>query len=341
MPVGNGAKPGNGFGKRSAFGPPPDANLQPNGLDGITLRDLDKLSFPPIHWVIEGLLPVGLTLFAGKPKIGKSWLVLALALAAADGALVLGKYKTARSEVLYLALEDNRRRLKSRMRKVLGPNQTPEGITCFTRWYTVDKGGLDELGHWLDEHPACRLVIVDTLGKIRGSPDGKMGIYQQDVSDLGGFATMAHTRDIAIVLVTHTRKMDASDVFDLISGSTGMTGTADTNWVLTKKRGEVGGTLAVTGRDIETDGELAMRFDRERGTWEILGDAAAVADETNHTRIYDLLLTANEPMSPAEIAESLDLSRNTAKITLSRMKSKKVVVKQGRAKWWLAQRVSA
>ena len=119
---------------------------RPGVFEGtFTAADLMREELPPVRWAVPGILPEGLSLLAGKPKLGKSWLALGLAVAKASGGLALGKIPVDRGGVLYLALEDNRRRLQNRLRKVLGGDAAPEGLHIATEWARVDEGGADAL----------------------------------------------------------------------------------------------------------------------------------------------------------------------------------------------------
>jgi len=299
-----------------------------------TAVELDAMSFPELHWVVHDILPAGLTLLAGKAKIGKSWLAYNIALAVANGDTAFGRYQTGQAEVLYLALEDNRRRLKKRMGIILGADRpAPAGLHFHIEWPRIDDGGLQALDQWLTDHRSVRLVIVDTFGKIRGKPDRDKGIYAQDVADLSVLAKLAHAHNIALVLVHHTRKADASDIFDMVSGSMGMTGTADTNMVLTRARGENGGILALTGRDIENDSDLAMAFDKATGSWTVLGEARQVVGSVTEQKILQVLEIAGEPITRKEIIESTGLTLDSVKSALRRMRQRGLVHPTARGLW--------
>jgi RecA-family ATPase len=104
-----------------------DAELESRFTTGqvyITARELCAMTFEPIKYVVPGYIAEGFSLFAGKPKLGKSWLALEIGLAVAAGSFCLGGVECEQGDVLYLALEDNRRRLQSRIRKVWDTDAT-------------------------------------------------------------------------------------------------------------------------------------------------------------------------------------------------------------------------
>ena len=264
------------------FGLPPEKKQDvapPPTLDTITAADLQKKDIPPIKFIVERLLPVGLNILASPPKYGKSWMVLALCLAVAIGGRFLG-YTTNKCECLYLALEDSQRRLKSRMNKLLAGRQAPAGFHFATASHDMDNGLFDELEDFLKKHPDTGLIVIDTLQRVRGATYGKEGAYAADYREVGAIKAFADKHNVSVLLVHHLRKMkDDGDPFNMISGTNGIMGAADTTMVLTKeKRGDENATFSVIGRDIESS-DTILRFNKDTCYWENLGDADWFAEQ--------------------------------------------------------------
>lgn len=330
------AKPGNTA--PSGFAPKANGHDERPKDIGIRGDQLDDMEFQPLEWLIEGVLPIGAGLIAGKAKIGKSWFVLDIGLGVATGTFAFGKIKCTQAEVLYLALEDGPRRLHSRQRKLMGTGPPPAGIEYFTTWPTIDEGFFPALERYIEEHPKCRLVIVDTLGKIRGRPDGRKSIFQQDYSDLAAFQQFALLHKIAILIVHHARKQGSDDVMDQISGTTAVQAAVDTLIVMTRKRGQTAGTVSISGKDIEEEGEYAIEFDKLTGRWNWLGEAGKVRKDTEQQKVYDLLAQSANCMSPTEISTELELSSQTVKSALKRLKKLDSVANPARGLWGLSTR---
>ena len=256
----------------------PPAEVPPT-LSTISAAALQGKDIPPIRWIVENLIPAGLNILASPPKYGKSWAVLDLGLAVTAGGRFLG-YQTNPCEVLYLALEDSERRLKSRMMKLLAGKNAPAGFHFATAAHDMDNGLFDELEGFLKAHPKTGLVIIDTLQRVRGTVHGKEGAYAADYREVGGLKAFADRHGIAVLLVHHLRKMaDDSDPFNRISGTSGLMGAADTALVLTKeKRGDENATLSIVGRDVESS-DTVLRFNKDTCRWENLGDADWIAQQ--------------------------------------------------------------
>lgn len=248
-------------------------------LSTISAADLQRKDIPPVRWIVKNFLPAGLNILASPPKYGKSWMVLDLCLSVAFGGRFLG-CKTNRTGALYLALEDSQRRLKARMGKLLDGRQAPAGFYFATTAGTIDNGLLEELDGFLKSTPDTGLIVIDTFQRVRGTAHGKEGSYATDYRETGTLKTFADAHNVALLLVHHLRKMkDDGDPFNMISGTNGIMGAADTTMVITKeKRGDKNATLSIVGRDVESS-DTVLRFNQDLCRWENLGDADWFAEQ--------------------------------------------------------------
>jgi hypothetical protein len=288
------------------------------------------LELPEARWAVPGVLPEGVTILAGKPKIGKSWLGLGLGIAVGSGGRALGQIAVEPGEALYMGLEDNVRRLQKRMRKMLANREAPASLEVTTDWPQLDEGGVEALAAWLDKRPDARLVVIDTLKKIRPREAGSRSWYDLDYEALEPLIPLASGQGVAILVVHHLRKLEAGDPLDMISGSTGLTGGVDGAMVLKRDRGKQDATLVVDGRDIEEPSELALRWDADIASWSLMGDAEEYRQSEERRRIMDLLVQMDEPMYPKDIAEALDKNRSTTRVLLANMKQDGQVEDTGR-----------
>lgn len=272
--------------------------------------------FPEPRWAVHGLVCEGLTILAGAQKMGKSWLMLGMAADVAAGGAVLGKIDTAPGEVLYLALEDPPRRVRWRLEQMLGATPPPPRLHIATEIPEPDNV-IGLLENWLDEYPEARMVVVDVFAKVRQhSAADTRNDYARDYADVGALKRLADEHRVALVLVTHTRKMGADDAFDTISGSVGLTGAADTSMVLKRMRNETTAVLHVTGRDV-SESEYALTFDPNAGRWTLdgteLAEAARKATEARLTatlddrsrRIVEIVGASNVPLRADDVAQQL------------------------------------
>lgn len=218
-------------------------------------------SRPPI---IDGLLYTGTYLFVGAPKVGKSFFMAQLAYHVSVG-LELWGYPVRKGTVLYLALEDTQKRLQERLFRMFG-TETTENLH-FTIWSKQLGNGLDEqLQKFIDEHPDTKLIIIDTLQKIREA-GGEKYSYASDYEIVGRLKQFADKNHICLLLVHHTRKQYAEDKFDMISGTNGLLGAADGAFLLQKeKRTSGSATLEISGRDQQNQ-RLYLVKDNDRLIW--------------------------------------------------------------------------
>src|SRR5215217_2119599 len=286
----------------------------------MSATELMRLELPAVKWAVPGVLPEGVTILAGKPKMGKSWLGLGLCVSVAAGGRALGKIGVERGGALYLGLEDRERRLQKRLRKILGERDVPHGLDVAWEWPQLDHGGVEALDSWLEAHPDTRLVVIDTLKKIRPRDGQSRSVYDLDYEALEPLLPLAAEYGVAMLVVHHLRKLEAGDPFDMISGSTGLTGGVDGALVLKRDRGKQDATLAVDGRDIEEPAELALRWDADISSWSLMGDAEEYRQSEERRRILELLERMDGPMWPKDMAEALEKNRSTTRVLLANMK---------------------
>ncbi len=271
---------------------------------GMDAADLLALDLPPLRWVVPDLLPQGTTILAAPPKVGKSCLVYQIAVEAAIGGDLLDR-RVLPGAVLYLALEDGKLRGQGRLRAALNGRTMPRD-RLEVRWDAPNIGeGLEEsIGEWLNDHPDAAMVAIDTLGKVRGASDGRRNAYEVDVQALSRLQDLFRDRTTALVIVHHARKEASDDFLASVSGTYGITGSADTIVVVRRKRLESFGTLLVTGRDVP-DAELPVRF--EGMLWQSAPGALPKAS-FERTEVYSIIEELG-PVFPQAIADRIGKTR--------------------------------
>lgn len=236
----------------------------PAYLHTVSMNDLYQNIYQSRPPVIDGLLYPGTYLFAGAPKVGKSFLMAQLAYHVSMG-LPLWGCPVHKGTVLYLALEDDHRRLQGRLYRMFGMEGADDlRFAVYAKQLGV---GLEEqLKKFVREHPDTKLIIIDTLQKIREAGGDKYS-YANDYEVVGKLKRLADDCGVCLLLVHHTRKQQADDKFDMISGTNGLAGAADGAFLLQKeKRTDGTATLDVVGRD-QQDQRFYLTKDKERLTW--------------------------------------------------------------------------
>jgi hypothetical protein len=285
-----------------------------------TAAELLKAEFPSIQWIIPGLISTGLTILAGAPKLGKSWLALNLSLAVSAGAYVLGKIPVNKIAVLYLSLEDTGRHLKNRLMKLQA--ESLDNLYFRTEWATGTAG----IYAYLQQHKEIRFVIIDTWIRFIGPVD--INDYALTTKNAAALKAVADELDIGILVITHTKKGTTGknydgDWVDGVIGSQGLSGAADSTMVLRRVRGNKHAELLATGRDIE-EKEFVLTLDLDCGGWTIDGEKRDIQESELRQTIIDWLKD-NGPHGPSQIhkginAESENVrSISTVKTTLIRM----------------------
>ena len=236
----------------------------PAYLPTVTMQELYEKVYQSRPPVIDGLLYSGTYLFAGAPKVGKSFFMAQLAYHISTGEK-LWEYEVHPGTVLYLALEDDYQRLQERMYRMFGVEGTDK--LHFAVYAKQLGNGLDEqLERFVQEHPDTKLIIIDTLQKIR-ELGGEAYSYADDYQIVGRLKQFADKQGVCLLVVHHTRKTPAGDKFEMISGTTGLLGCADGAFVLQKeKRTDNTAILDVVGRD-QPDQKIHLVRDEERLIW--------------------------------------------------------------------------
>ena len=287
-----------------------------------TAEALRTMIFDPIKYVIPGFIVEGLTLFAGKPKIGKSWLLTHAAWAVADGNYTLGGIACEAGDVLYAALEDNKRRLQRRMTKLFGMAPWPKRLTFINEMPRLAEGGLKFIKAWIESVDRPRLIIIDTLAMVRMPNRKDQNSYDADYTAVKDLRDLAAEYGVAIVLVHHLRKAEADDPFDTISGTLGLTVAPDTIMIIFREGNGV--LIQARGRDVE-DIKKAVEFDPGTCTWSIVGDADTVRQSAERTAVVKAMDEAGEPIGPRQIAEATGMKIANTRMLMSRMKKDGVV----------------
>jgi hypothetical protein len=288
---------------------------------------LNQMTFAPIKYVVHGYIVEGLTLFAGKPKIGKSWLLLHAAFAVAEGGLTLGNAQCEQGDVLYCALEDNQRRLQSRMTKLFGTQGWPARLNFTCEMPRLTEGGLDFIKSWIESAAGPRLVIIDTLAMVRMPNRKDTSTYDADYAAVKDLRDVALKYGIAIVLVHHLRKAEADDAFDTISGTLGLTGAPDTIMIL--RRDTRGTILHAKGRDL-IEIEKAIRFDAGTCTWVVLGEAEAIRQSAERSAIVAALEEAGTELGPNQIATACGMKPANVRYLLAKQRPSSTSVSSAR-----------
>jgi hypothetical protein len=279
-----------------------------------TLEKIMATEMPPIEWLIEGLLALAsFNVIAARPKQGKSWLALSMALAVSGGHRFMGKFQTTACEVLYFDLESSQRRIKQRAGIILSnsnDSQNLAGLHIATTIPRMDKGGLESLRQNLVQNRRIKLVILDTWARFWGTRRG-VNAYSEDYDEGAKLQELAKELNIAIVVVHHTKKTPEDYAIDELSGTTGITAAADAIFMLRRKGDDT--VFHATGRDIPNQ-DYATQFDEKIGQWKILGSAAEAAMSAERSLLLQLLKNYERPMKSGEIAtitgRTLQATRN-------------------------------
>lgn len=298
----------------------PILHIVPPPARGVHASDLQHREFPAPRYAVEGIIPEGLTLLAGAPKVGKSFMLMHLAEAVAMGGRAFGKIPVEQGGVLYYALEDTERRLQDRMAGIAGDEDWPWSLKFFTELRRVDDGGLDDIRADVAQLGNVRLIMIDTLAMIRPLLKSNEGVYQADYMAVRGLLQLSHDLGVSILVSHHDRKQGAEDALDTLSGTKGLAGGVDGAIILKRPRMERDGTMDLIGRDIEEQ-RIGVRFDiSSEVPWTVLGPVSGQGLTPEQSAILTAIEEADCPLMGSEIAVSTGKRRNTINQALARMR---------------------
>ena len=280
----------------------------PHYLHTVSMTELFQTSYKSRPPIIDGLLYGGAYILAGAPKIGKSFLVAQIAYHISTGEK-LWDFDVHKGTVLYLALEDDYQRIQSRMFMMYGVEDS-SNLYFATAANKIGNGLDEQLEFFMNEHPDTKLVIIDTMQKIR-EVGGEAYSYASDYEIIGRLKQFADKHCICVLIVHHTRKQPAGDTFEMISGTTGLLGCADGSLLMQKKkRTALEATIDVVGRD-QQDQILYLSKDPNTQIWNLDRTETELHREPPDPVLEAVarLVTSEQPEwtgSPSELAEALN-----------------------------------
>ena len=324
---------------RALCEPPKPRPSERYGFEPQTLATLMATEYPPLLWIVPELIPEGCTLFLGSPKVGKSITLVAMLLAIASGGAVFGAIKVQQADVLYLALEDGPRRVQRRVKTILGEQKIPSGFHVVFRSKNLAEDLLGGIARYLDDHPSIKLVVIDTLARVRKRGPEKKGGYQDDYDELQPFSELAQERRIGIVVVHHTRKMHSDDPMDMVNGTQGMGGSVDGVCVLARARFGADATLQVLGRDYEEEHQMALQWDKDISGYRYMGPAAEVTKSKERQGIIQAIRAAGTALGISELMERTDYTAGPLRKILHDMVEDGELMRPDRGKYWISSKM--
>ena len=252
-------------------------------IQAITAAELDKMELPPVEWLVDNILTVGLAALGAPPKSYKSFMALDLCTAICTGTTFLG-FKTHQHACLYFDLESTKGRPKNRLNLILGKGTPkPDNLYIITgddEPGRIGDGFETQVEYQLQQHPDIKFIVVDVFQKIRIPKRGQNGGYDVDYEELGALKSIIDKHGVGLLLIHHSKKArDLSDPFNNFSGSTAIMGSLDCAWVIEKdKRSDNEATLHITGRDLAGE-DYTVRFNQQAYKWEMVGTAEDVEEQ--------------------------------------------------------------
>jgi RecA-family ATPase len=301
------------------------------GIKLIGANEVQQMKLKPINWIIPNFLPEGLTILAGRPKIGKSWLALNLSLAIARGGKALSYFNCNKHSIFYIPYEDNIRRLRDRMNNILSfeaDRVAPSNLHYpqDLEFPKLNDGGLNQIKKIITDNKYIKVIIVDTFGSaISQKKSIAHNSFLDDYNLASDIQKLAIGNQICIILLHHTRKATSENIYDEISGTTGLTAAPDTLIVLKKESKSF--TMHVTGRDVP-DNEYTLKFNQESFNFSVEGLKEEIQMSEQRKEILDLFKQdLNKILKTNEITSTIGKKETAVSRLLSKMVSDGILTK--------------
>ncbi len=305
-------------------------------LELISAAALGKKKISQLRWAIPGLLPEGLTLLGGQPKMGKSAFCMGIGLSIGLGKSTIGDLTVEKGDVIYISLEDTERRLQDRLRFQRPGRRLPARLYLGTKVANLSDQhkGIQQLDETLSEFPNCRLLIVDPFEIAR--PPRRIGanVYGEDYAAIRPIKELAEKRRVALVLVVHLRKGESRHWIQNINGSNGLSAAADCIWQLEKEGDR--GTLRMVGRDIP-ERRLDLKWTPSTLSWTICGYIPTTVISDKRGNIIKALKTSGIPMTPVQLSRELGVKHGNVKTLLKNMRTDQQILAVGNGTYRLPE----
>lgn len=283
----------------------------------MSAKELMGLTFPDPIDIVPGVIPEGGILLVGSPKLGKTLLMLNIALAISSGGLALGTSKVDQGNVLYLALEDGQKRTQKRLGQMLNGANIPSDLDFVWKCPPIGNGAEELIERWIKSVDNPRLIVVDTIKRIRPESKTTKTQYESDYESFAPLTDLSHCYHVSLTGTHHDRKMADPDVLNTVSGTHGLTGSCDTVLVLQRTRAQREGVLWAISRDGE-DRKKALVL--EYPHWRLVGDADWEYMLTPERKdIYDIVRGICKPVGPTEVAKMISKPVGSVKLLMWKM----------------------
>ena len=223
--------------------------------DGYSAAELPSMEIPPIDFLVQGLVPEGLSILGGAAKTGKTYLLLQLAVSLASGTPFLNRDVPKKRRVLYYYLERGCRQVKTRFEEIYGSDFSPPADLIFVhRLPRLSLGGLAILEQHIERY-SPEVVIFDTWQNIRAETKGTQNAYEKEYAELAFIKGQIMAKFGVSVFLAHHLKLfkkgDITDPMSMFNGSAAISGAVDTAMLMFRERFSETATLSVFGRDVE------------------------------------------------------------------------------------------